>query len=145
MDFRWYLKRARAMSAQEIVLRFRDAGLEYRWRRRFFRRQAAPEARILADPPSFRSGLPYGLAEAVDAPVRARVIASADRLLAGQWPQFSIERKDLGTSVDWHLDARHGARAHADSYSFARRGAGTFDIKYVWELSRHHHTTVCAA
>lgn len=144
MDLRWYLKRARAMSAQEIALRFRDAALEYRWRRRFFRRGTAPEARILADPPSFRSGFADGLVQTVDPAIRARVIASADRLLAGRWPQFAIERKDLGASVDWHLDARHGTRAPADAYSFARRGAGAFDIKYVWELSRHHHTTVCA-
>ncbi len=144
MDLRWYLKRARAMSAQEIALRFCDAALEYRWRRRFFRRGTAPEARILADLPSFRSGLADGLAQTVDPAIRARVIASADRLLAGRWPQFAIERKDLGASVDWHLDARHGTCAPADAYSFARRGAGAFDIKYVWELSRHHHTTVCA-
>jgi hypothetical protein len=49
---------------------------------------------------------------------------------------------------DWFYDPTTGARAPSGTYCFdvdIRGGAIPRSLKHLWELSRHHHTTVLAA
>ena len=76
------------------------------------------------------------------------MVAAADELLAGRWPVFDRLRQDMAPVPDWFLDPLTGVRAPQDRNTFAvdyRREDQVGNIKYVWELSRHHHVTVLAA
>jgi hypothetical protein len=145
MNFSWYVKRLSAMGAEEIAHRVIDRWNEAQWRRRYFGKDAQPVA--LAPDRHFIGGLSRG--RAADAPPvpRENLLRAADRLLAGEWRTFAITRSDVTPDVDWHLDPKMRTRAGADSYAFDIPfvgGASSFDTKYVWELSRHHQTTLLA-
>ncbi|HEY0780524.1 MAG TPA: alginate lyase family protein, partial [Gemmatirosa sp.] len=76
------------------------------------------------------------------------LIASAERLLEGEWRVFGVQCSQLGPDPDWFTDPRTGRRAPERTYCFhidhrAEQTVG--NIKYVWELSRHHHLTVLAS
>ena len=89
-------------------------------------------------PPEARHQVP---AEAAD-----RLVAAADRLLAGSWTVLGRPRPDIVTP-DWFLDPVTGRRAPQDLLAFRvdhRDEAVTGNVKSVWELSRHHHLTVLA-
>ena len=78
---------------------------------------------------------------------KTRLIAAADGLLDGRWHVFGLERIDMA-DPDWFLDVRTGVRAPSDVNAFTvntRDPAVSGDIKYVWELSRHHQTALLAA
>lgn len=145
MNISWYVKRLTAMGPQEIAHRLLDRFHEAQWRRRYFAKGAQPATP--AKERRFIGGLSRD--RAADAPQAPRynLLRAADRLLAGQWRTFAITRNDVTPAVDWHHDPKTQARAPADSYSFDIPfvgGASRFDTKYVWELSRHHQTTVLA-
>ncbi|HEY6578913.1 MAG TPA: heparinase II/III family protein, partial [Rhizomicrobium sp.] len=145
MDRSWYLKRLRAMGPGEIARRSGDKLQELIWRRRYFVRRAQPEPaptdRIVA------GGLSRMRAGDAPAAASANLVQFADRLLGGEWPTFAVDRSDVTGDVDWHLDPASGKHAPAKTYAFDIPfvgGAAQFDTKYVWELSRHHQTTVLA-
>jgi hypothetical protein len=145
MNVSWYLNRLSAMGPDEIAQRLIDRWHEAQWRRRYFGKDAQPVA--LAPDRHFIGGL--SRARAADAPPvpRENLLRVADRLLAGEWRTFAITRTDVTPDVDWHLDPKTRARTPADSYAFDVSfvgGASSFDTKYVWELSRHHQTTLLA-
>lgn len=152
MKLKWYLRRLRAMTAGEIARRGRMQFQIAVWRRRYFEQGSAPGARFAAGTRGFSSALPDAASLAIAEETRASVIAAADRVLRGRWPLYAVERNDVGEDIDWHLDPKHGARTPADEYSYAiwdyagsAASAVEFDVKYVLEFSRHHHTTVLAA
>ncbi|HEY3637288.1 MAG TPA: alginate lyase family protein [Rhizomicrobium sp.] len=145
MNLSWYLSRLAAMGPQEIVHRVVDRVHEAEWKRRYFAGGELPVA-ILPER-RFIGGL--ARARAGDAPQipRDNLLRIADRLLAGEWRTFAITRTDVTAGVDWHLDPKTGMRAPGAIYAFDIPfvgGASAFDTKYVWELSRHHQTTVLA-
>jgi hypothetical protein len=147
MNLAWYINRARAMGPREILSRLHDRINQLRWRYAYFDRNAEPPANLIGGVLRFRGGL--SRAGARDAPAQAqeKLLSAAEALLQGRWPTFSVSRSDIGRDIDWHLDVKSGARLSASDYSFAipiyGKGVG-FETKYVWELSRHHHTTVLA-
>ena len=88
------------------------------------------------------------LALAVGEEARHRLIASADQLMEGRWKTFAVERDDVGADPDWFTDPRTGRTGPLSRYCFEidhRAEETVGNIKYVWELSRHHHLTVLAA
>ena len=144
MDLRWYFHRLRAMRPSEIAGRVRDQLNVTHWRRRYHARGAAPAAR-LSGSRTFVGLLPH-----LDNPpeaARLALLAAADRLLDGHWPTFAVGRTDVTPLVDWHRDPRNDLSLPRDAYTFGLRIHGEalgFDTKYVWELSRHAHTSVLA-
>jgi hypothetical protein len=145
MKVSWYAKRLSAMGPEEIAHRFIDRWHEAQWRRRHFGKGAQP-VKLVTDR-HFIGGLSRARAARAPAVPRENLLRVADRLLAGEWQTFAINRTDVTSQVDWHLDPKTQTRAPTDSYAFDIPfvgGASRFDTKYVWELSRHHQTTLLA-
>ncbi|MHC5907116.1 heparinase II/III family protein, partial [Streptomyces sp. S6] len=94
----------------------------------------------------FTATLPAGtLAEAAPDAVK-RLVAEADRLLAGHAEYFGVVRDDL-TDPDWSFDPKTGRRAPwGYAFDVPYRDEDTVgDVKQIWELSRHQYLTVLAA
>ncbi|EHN80346.1 hypothetical protein SMCF_74, partial [Streptomyces coelicoflavus ZG0656] len=75
-----------------------------------------------------------------------RLVAEADRLMAGRAEFFGVLRDDLA-DPDWWHDPKTGRRA-PEGYAFDvpyRDEDVTGDIKQIWEPSRHQYLTVLAA
>jgi heparinase II/III-like protein len=141
MDPGWYLRRLSRMGPREIMDRAVTATRKRRWR-------GQADALVDALPRrEFTAVLPDGIMAAVPADAGARLITTADRLLAGQAEYFGVPREDL-VDPDWSLDPKTGRRAPNDVYSFDipyRDESIVGDIKQIWEPSRHQHLTVLAA
>lgn len=144
----WYLKRLSRMTPVEVAGRGRDAAIKLLWRSpraaslKLDRSLVPPGERV------FHARLPAGAEDAVPEPARERLLAAAERVLEGHWTVFDREWGALGREPDWFTDPRTGQRAPDSGYAFAipyRDEARVGNIKYVWELSRHHHLTVLAA
>jgi Heparinase II/III-like protein/Heparinase II/III N-terminus len=136
------------MSPGEMIGRARDELVKRRWRHRRVRQGAHDPFVPPAHVPAVRLTLPAGAARNVDPSARACLLRAADELLGGQWQVFARTRDDLAPAPDWFLDPRTGVRAPSDVYCFDidhRDEAAVGNVKYVWELSRHQHTTVLAA
>lgn len=136
------------MSPAEMAHRARDAWLKRRWRARQVRDMAADPLAVPETGAGFASPLSDSVREAVPAAARARLLAAADAVLQGRWPLFDRVRDDLDPCPDWFLDPRTGQRAPDAVYCFAaayRDEAAVGNVKYLWELSRHHHLTLLAA
>src|ERR1700722_628005 len=141
----WYWRRLTAMGPDEIARRLSDRVQEAQWRLRFFAKNERPVTPATERP--FVGGVSRERARDAPKGPREELLLAADRLLAGEWPTFAITRRDVTENVDWHLDPKTQSRAPADTYSFDIPfvgGASRFDTKYVWELSRHHQTTLLA-
>ncbi|HEV8222395.1 MAG TPA: alginate lyase family protein [Streptosporangiaceae bacterium] len=146
----WYIRRARQMSAAEVLWRARDQAVKAAWARK----QVRPGQAATAAPPAAPGGerrftalLPAGTADLVPAGPRAELQAAANRLLHGEWEVLGVARTDLA-DPDWFADPVTGRRSPADRYAFRinhRSEADTGNIKQVWEVSRLHHLTVLAA
>ena len=145
MSMPWYFRRLAAMDVREVARRGGErARLEY-WRQRYFSTGRQPRA--VGASHCFESGLPRTNASDAPSAARSRLLSFADAILLGEWPTFSVLRRDVVPEVDWFLDPRHRTRAPATSYAFdtgTGRSGKLLDIKYAWELSRHHQTTVLA-
>jgi hypothetical protein len=145
-QLRWYVDRARCMSAAEIVARTREQARRQSWRRL----QVLPGSDVVPmprRPRPFPTRLDPAVACAIPAHSRSALCAAADRLLAGDWETFGVTRNDL-EAPDWFLDPLSGRRAPSDRYAFKvrhRSEAETGNIKQIWELSRHQHLTMLAA
>ena len=143
----WYVRRAAAMSPDEVAWRMRDQALRAWWSRR----QVRP-GRLDADAPSpegerrFAAVLPPGTTERIAGEARAAVLDSAERLLRGEWEILGVARTDLA-QPDWFLDPLTGRRSVQDRYAFRidhRSEEQVGNIKQVWELSRLQHLTLLA-
>ncbi len=142
----WYLRRLRAMSAQEVAWRAHDKALHWGWSRRQVRpgESFATAARRVG--PGFSNVLPAGTAQAIPAPVSLALVEAADRLVQGRGEILGVMRSDLA-APDWFADPVTGRRAPQDRYAFRidhRSATETGNVKQLWELSRLQHVTVLA-
>ncbi|WP_267243696.1 alginate lyase family protein [Streptomyces sp. PR69] len=135
----WYLRRLSRMGPREIGGRAGDALRRRRWR------SARPNCPSVTGA-RFTAVLPAGTIAAAPPDAAKRLIAEADRLMAGHARYFGVERDDLA-DPDWQYDPKTGRRAEP-GYAFDvpyRDEDAVGDIKQIWELSRHQHLTVLAA
>ena len=146
----WYVRRLRGMSVGEVGSRVGDRARQALWARRRVAVGAAPATDPvpgLLGRRTFSAVRPAGTRDQVPAAARDAVVATADRLLAGEWAVLGVLRHDL-VDPDWFLDPVTGRRAPHDGLAFRidhRDEDVTGNVKSVWELSRHHHLTVLAS
>ncbi|MGW1375813.1 alginate lyase family protein [Streptomyces sp. NPDC002446] len=135
----WYLRRLSRMGPQEVAGRVGDAVRRRRWRSARPKCPSGTGAR-------FTAVLPAGAITAVPPDAAKRLIAEADRLMAGHAEYFGVDRDDLA-DPDWWYDPKTGRRAPW-GYAFDvpyRNEDAVGDIKQIWEPSRHQYLTVLAA
>ena len=145
MSLSWYVRRLSRMSIPEVATRSRAHALKLLWRVRPPYNGHGNGGALLQ--PGTPAPLPPGIHAKVAPDARGRVLACAERLMEGHWQTFALERRDVGDDPDWFADPRTGHRAPADRHAFTidhRSEADVGNIKYVWELSRHHHLTLLA-
>lgn len=145
MNLLWYTRRLRRMSPREVGLRLRDAGVLAGWWVKRSGRRARIENLLASAPPAL---LPARTREAVDEEARGKLLAAAESLLEGRWTVFALDLDEFGADWDWFFDPRTGRRAPATGFAPTidqRDEESVGNVKYVWELSRHHHLTVLAA
>ncbi|MGW3812305.1 alginate lyase family protein [Streptomyces sp. NPDC005046] len=139
MSAGWYLRRLSRMGPREVGGRAGDAVRRRRWR------SARPDCPSVTGA-RFTAVLPAGTIDAVAPDAAKRLVAEADRLLAGHAEYFGVARDDLA-DPDWCYDPKSGRRAPW-GYAFDvpyRNEDAVGDIKQIWELSRHQYLTVLAA
>ncbi|MFF4040309.1 alginate lyase family protein [Streptomyces sp. NPDC001816] len=139
MSAGWYLRRLSRMGPREVGGRVGDAVRRRRWR------SARPGCPSVTGA-RFTAVLPAGTIAAVPPDAAKRLIAEADRLMAGHAEYFGVDRDDLA-DPDWWYDPKTGRRAPW-GYAFDmpyRNEDAVGDIKQIWELSRHQYLTVLAA
>ncbi|MET9696775.1 alginate lyase family protein [Streptomyces sp. NPDC006529] len=135
----WYLRRLSRMGPREVGGRVGDTVRRRRWRSALPQRPVVTGAR-------FTAVLPAGTLDATAPDAVKRLLAEADRLMAGHAEYFGVERDDL-VDPDWCRDPRTGRRAPW-AYAFDvpyRDEDAVGDIKQIWEPSRHQCLTVLAA
>ncbi|MEV5437596.1 alginate lyase family protein [Streptomyces sp. NPDC052682] len=139
MSAGWYLRRLSRMGPREVGGRVGDAVRRRRWR------SAPPDGPVVTGA-RFTAVLPAGTIAAVPPDAVKRLLAEADRLMAGHAEYFGVHRDDLA-DPDWWYDPKTGRRAPA-GYAFDvpyRSEDAVGDIKQIWEPSRHQYLTVLAA
>lgn len=151
--FGWYLRRLRAMSLGEALLRAQSSVRDRldRYRHAGFVRRAAAVARdcVAQDAAAWRPEFARHLhdSSALGA-IRARLgraehdlAAAAERAAAGRLTLLGGETVDCGVPMRWNRDPRHGVgcplhhAADIDYRDFREVG----DCKWVWEPARCHH------
>ncbi|MFE0423220.1 alginate lyase family protein [Streptomyces sp. NPDC058953] len=135
----WYLRRLSRMGPREVAGRVGDTVRRRRWR------SAPPEGPRPAGA-RFTAVLPAGTLASVPPDAVKRLVAEADRLMAGHAEYFGVDRDDLA-DPDWSYDPKTGRRAPS-CYAFDvpyRSEDAVGDIKQIWEPSRHQYLTVLAA
>ncbi|GAA2327647.1 alginate lyase family protein [Streptomyces cuspidosporus] len=135
----WYLRRLSRMGPREVGGRAVDAVRRRRWR------SAPPDCPSVTGA-RFTAVLPEGAIAAVSPDAAKRLVAEADRLMAGQAEYFGVVRDDL-VDPDWCYDPKTGRRAPW-GYAFDvpyRNEDAVGDIKQIWEPSRHQYLTRLAA
>lgn len=135
----WYLRRLSRMGPREVGGRVADAVRRRRWR------SAPPDCPSVTGA-RFTAVLPAGTIAAVPPEAAKRLVAEADRLMAGHAEFFGVVRDDL-KDPDWWYDPKTGRRAPW-GYAFDvpyRNEEAVGDIKQIWEPSRHQYLTVLAA
>jgi len=145
----WYGRRIARMSPAEVAWRARDQVLAAAWSRRQISR--AQMVSIGPPPPQagerrFSAVLPPEAAAGVCEDAKAAVLASADRLLRGEWEVLGVTRTDM-VRPDWFRDPATGRRSAPGRYAFRidhRSDAQVGNIKQVWEISRLQHLTLLA-
>ena len=140
----WYLRRVARMSPAEVAWRARDRAIQAAWTRRQVTNQQLPTVDTPAGTRAFAAVLPAGTAVAVPEPARAALLASADKLLDGEWDVLGTIRTDM-VSPDWFRDPVTGRRSDPGSYAFRidhRSEDQVGNVKQVWEISRLQHLTL---
>ncbi|MFD9430829.1 alginate lyase family protein [Streptomyces sp. NPDC060002] len=135
----WYLRRLSRMGPREVGGRVGDGVRRRRWR------SARPDCPSVTGA-RFTAVLPAGTIAAIPPDAAKRLLAEADRLMAGHAEYFGVERDDLA-DPDWWYDPKTGRRAPW-GYAFDvpyRNEDAVGDIKQIWEPSRHQYLTVLAA
>ncbi|WP_416973803.1 alginate lyase family protein [Streptomyces sp. 4F14] len=139
MDAGWYLRRLSRMGPAEVAGRAGDTVRRRRWRSA---RPVCPEVTGAR----FTAVLPPEALASVPPDAVKRLVAEADRLMAGHAEFFGVVRDDLD-DPDWWYDPKTGRRAPW-GYAFDvpyRDEEAIGDVKQIWELSRHQYLTVLAA
>ncbi|MEV7568947.1 alginate lyase family protein [Streptomyces tanashiensis] len=139
MSAGWYLRRLSRMGPREVGGRAVDAVRRRRWR------SALPDSPRVTGA-RFTTVLPAGTVAEVPPDAAKRLVAEADRLMAGHAEFFGVVRDDMA-DPDWWRDPKTGRRAPS-GYAFDvpyRNEDAVGDIKQIWEPSRHQYLTVLAA
>ncbi|MGW4954689.1 alginate lyase family protein [Streptomyces parvulus] len=139
MSAGWYLRRLSRMGPREIGGRAGDALRRRHWR------SARPRVPNVSGA-RFTAVLPAGAVASVSPDAAKRLVAEANRLMAGHAEYFGVVRDDLA-DPDWWYDPKTGRRAPW-GYAFGvpyRDEDVVGDVKQIWELSRHQYLTVLAA
>jgi hypothetical protein len=143
----WYARRVARMSPLEIGWRVHDQVLQATWsRRQVTQAQLAGITAPAKGNRAFAAVLPQDTAARVSAEARAAVLASADRLLRGEWEVLGVVRTDLA-EPDWFLDPVTKRRSAPGRFAFRidqRSEEQVGNIKQVWEISRLQHLTLLA-
>lgn len=84
------------MSPAEVAWRARDRAIQAAWTRRQVTNQQLPTVDTPAGTRAFTAVLPAGTAVAVPEPARAALLASADKLLDGEWDVLGTIRTEHG-------------------------------------------------
>ena len=132
------------MSPAEVAWRARDRAIQAAWTRRQVTNQQLPTVDTPAGTRAFTAVLPAGTAVSVPEPARAALLASADKLLDGEWDVLGTIRTDM-VSPDWFRDPVTGRRSDPGSYAFRidhRSEDQVGNVKQVWEISRLQHLTL---
>lgn len=144
----WYIRRLQQMSPSEVMGRSVDQARRVVWSRRQVHVGDEPTIPSgLLPGRVFASPLPTSARDAVSTSARESVVRAADALLAGEWSLLGMPRTDI-IDPNWFLDPVTGRHAPSNRFAFRidhRDEELTGNVKYVWELSRHHHLTVLAA
>jgi heparinase II/III-like protein len=143
----WYARRVARMSPAEVAWRARDRVVQTAWSRR----QVTRDQLLTIGPPGtnerrFSVVLPQDAAARVSQDARDAVLASADRLLRGEWEVLGVLRTDM-VAPDWFRDPVTGRRSDPGRYAFRidhRSEAQVGNVKQVWEISRLQHLTLLA-
>lgn len=133
---RWYVNRLRCMAPAEVRHRlWRSLAVRAeRWR--------APPA-VPAPDLAIRSRpwirVPAGLDP-------SSYLQAAERIAAGRLDVFALQGAELGSPPRWNRDPKSGVESPLVfgkllDYRNAQRVG---DIKYVWEINRHHHLVTLA-
>ena len=142
----WYARRVARMSPAEMAWRARTQTLQAAWS---FRQVKPGQRTTTAAPPGerrFTSVLPSAIAGQVPEGARTAILASADRLLRGEWEVLGVPRTDL-VRPDWFYDPVTGRRSAPGRYAFRvdhRSEDQIGNAKQVWEVSRLQHLTLLA-
>ncbi len=139
MSAGWYVRRLSRMGPREVGGRAGDAVRRRLWR------SVRPDCPGVSGA-RFTAVLPAGTLAAVPPDAAKRLVAEADRLMAGHGEFFGVVRDDLA-DPDWWYDPKTGRRAPW-GYAFDvpyRNEDVVGDIKQIWEPSRHQYLTVLAA
>lgn len=144
----WYARRLSRMSPAEIAWRGRDKAIQAVWTGRQVSRDqlVSQPALVLSGQRRFTAVLPADTPTRVASTARTAVLASADRLLQGEWEMLGAIRTDL-VQPDWFYDQLTGRRAPTTRYAFRinhRSEHDTGNVKQIWELSRLQHLTLLA-
>ncbi|MFF0204911.1 alginate lyase family protein [Streptomyces sp. NPDC005017] len=139
MSAGWYLRRLSRMGPREVGGRVGDAVRRRRWR-------SAPPHSPSVSGARFTAVLPPGTIAAIPPDAVKRLVAEADRLMAGHTEYFGVGRDDMA-DPDWFLDPKTGRRApRVYAFDVPYRDEDTVgDIKQIWEPSRHQYLTRLAA
>ncbi|MFB7927593.1 alginate lyase family protein [Streptomyces sp. NPDC056039] len=135
----WYLRRLSRMGPREVGGRAADVVRRRLWR------SARPDCPSVTGA-RFTARLPARTIDSVPPDAAKRLVAEADRLMAGHATYFGVDRDDLA-DPDWCHDPKTGRRAPG-GYAFDvpyRSEDAVGDIKQIWEPSRHQYLTVLAA
>ncbi|MGW3016018.1 alginate lyase family protein [Streptomyces longwoodensis] len=136
----WYLRRLSRMGPAEVGGRVGDTLRRRRWR------ASPPPDGPRVTGVRFTAVLPAGTLAEVPPDAVKRLLAEADRLMAGHAVFFGVDRDDL-IDPDWSYDPKTGRRAPG-GYAFDvpyRDEEAIGDVKQIWEPSRHQYLTVLAA
>jgi hypothetical protein len=134
------------MSPVELAYRARDQLLISLWR---YRRGTSRVAASLATPQNpLRLEVSETTALMVAPAAQRDLLRAADGLLRGEWTLFGCPLSGFGAAIDWFRDPRTGRRGYERSYCFDvphRDESAVGNVKFLWEVSRHHHLSVLAA
>ena len=127
-QFGWYLRRLARMSPAEMLWRVRDHIRRMMWSRRQVMREQLGK---IGEPPAGERGftvvLPPETAAQVPEAAKDAILATAERLLRGEWEVLGVVRTDL-VLPDWFRDPVTGRRSAPHRYAFRinhrSRGAG---------------------
>jgi hypothetical protein len=131
----WYARRVARMSPAEVVWRARDRVLQAAWsRRRVMQEQLASVGSPRTSERRFGAVLSREAVSQVPEDAKAAVLASADRLLRGEWEVLGVVRTDM-VRPDWFRDPLTGHRSAAGRYAFRidhRSQAQVGNVKQGW-------------
>jgi heparinase II/III-like protein len=135
---RWYVNRLRCMAPEEVHHRVRRA-LAIR-----AERWGLLGAADVPVPDLSNASRPWiRVAAKVDG---ARYLQAADRIAGGLFDLFILRGVELGSPPRWNRDPKTGRDAPRSFGKLLdyRNPRLVGDIKYLWELNRHHHIVTLA-